>query len=415
MAGFSMVESPAQVVIIGAGHAGCQLAFSLRDKGFTGQIALVNGEPEQPYQRPPLSKAYMERGQADILWFRQAEAYAARNIRLVSGQATAVDREARTVTLGDNTEIAYNHLVFATGTRTRPLPEILLDQGLRTLKTLKDAEKLRCALSKAQSLCIIGAGFIGLELASYASRLGKRVEIVESGVRPMARAVSGSISAYFLNRHRAAGVTFHLGRLIRSVNRTDGRTILTLDDGTVVEADVVVAAIGVTAEVGLAQAAGLDVDDGILVDRHLQTKDPAISAIGDCARYPSVHAGTSLRLESVQNANDHARLLADRLTGGTAVYEALPWFWSDQGTDKLQIAGLPGPAEREVLRGTPESGRFSVFSLRQGRLFAAESVNMPADHMMARRLISAGDFVDAEALGDPDIPHRALLKERKET
>ncbi|WP_420006338.1 NAD(P)/FAD-dependent oxidoreductase [Arenibacterium sp. LLYu02] len=401
-------------MILGAGHAGSQLAVALRDKGFTGGITLVNGEAEAPYQRPPLSKTYMANGQGDALWFLKPESYVAKDIRLVAGPAISVDRASRSVTLADGTSVYFGHLVFATGTLNRPLPGPWAKGGVRTLKTLQDAMALRAMLDQTRSLAIIGGGFIGLELAAYANRRGIDVDIVERGPRLMARAVSEPISDYFLGRHRAAGVRVHLERGVDSLDRVGRLTRLTLDGDSHVEADLVIAAIGVTAETSLAQAAGLAVEDGILVDEQLRTEDPAISAIGDCARYPSAHAGAPLRLESVQNANDHARLVAGRLTGTPATYDALPWFWSDQGADKLQIAGLPGAADRWVRRGTAESGRFTIFSFRNGRMFAAESVNMPADHMVARRLIASGGRVDADALAAPEIALKTFLQHRQD-
>ncbi|MBR9765144.1 MAG: FAD-dependent oxidoreductase [Rhodobacteraceae bacterium] len=414
MPGDRIGGAPDSVVILGAGHAGSQLAVALRDKGFTGGITLVNGEAEAPYQRPPLSKAYMANGQGDALWFLKPESYVAKDIRLVAGPAISVDRADRSVTLADGTSVGYGHLVFATGTRNRPLPGPWADRGVRTLKTLRDATALRAMLDQTRSLAIIGGGFIGLELAAYANRRGIDVDIVERGPRLMARAVSEPISEHFLAQHRAAGIRVHLDTGVASLDRVGRLTRLTLDGDSHVEADLVIAAIGVTAETSLAQAAGLAVEDGILVDEQLRTEDPAISAIGDCARFPSAHADAPLRLESVQNANDHARLVAGRLTGTPATYDALPWFWSDQGADKLQIAGLPGAADRRVRRGTAESGRFTVFSFRDGRLFAAESVNMPADHMVARRLIASGGIVDADALATPENALKTFLQHRQD-
>ena len=400
------------VIIIGAGHAGFQLAASLRQSGFAERIVLLNDEGHLPYQRPPLSKAYLKgTGGPDSLMFRPDKFYRDQNIDLIVDHATSIDRQARKVALASGTSLDYGHLVLATGARNRLLdiPNANLE-GVRYLRILDESEALRHLIGPGQRVVVIGAGFIGLEFAATARGKGMEVDVVELGARVMARAVTAEISEFFQARHAAAGIRIYLGVQVTSIE-ADGAKVtgVSLSDGRHLPADLIVVGVGVLPNVELAAEAGLPVASGIVVDEHLATSDPNISAIGDCALFTSQRFGGSLRLESVQNATDHARCVAARLTGKLEVYDGLPWFWSDQGPDKLQIAGLTTGYDRVVVRGDREQNAFSAFCYRGGQLLGIESVNRAGDHMFGRRLLGANGSITPEQAADSSFDLKAAL------
>jgi 3-phenylpropionate/trans-cinnamate dioxygenase ferredoxin reductase component len=380
------------VVIVGAGQAGYQVAASLRDKGYPGRVVLVGNEPGIPYQRPPLSKAYLTGALPDArLALRPMTFYAKHDIDLIAGDAVGIDRERHRLRLADGRELAYGHLVLATGARNRelPVPGAQLD-GVLGLRTKADADRIRQHLGTARDIVVIGGGFIGLEFAASAAKLGLTVTVVEVAERVMRRAVSPIVSQHYEALHERHGNRVVRGVAVSGLHGTKHVTAVELADGTVLLAGVVVVGVGVVPNTELAAAAGLAVDDGVVVDAHMSTSDDDISAIGDCAAYPSTHTGGHVRLESVQNAVDHARCLAARLTGTAEPYTALPWFWSEQFDARLQIAGISAGYDSSVVRGDPAAGAFSVFCFRGERLVAVESVNRVPDHMAARRLLTAG-------------------------
>src|SRR5450755_2459142 len=384
-----MTQGP--VLIVGAGHAGFQLAASLRQHGFGGRIGLINDEAHLPYQRLPLSKAYLKgEGRPDSLMFRPDKFYRDQNIELIADHAAFIDRAAHRLLLASGSFLDYGHLVLATGARNRLLdiPNANLED-VRYLRILDESEALRRRIATARHVVVIGAGFIGLEFAATARAKGLEVDVVEVGSRVMARAVTAEISEFFQERHTAAGIRIHLGVQATSIE-SDGTNVtgVSLSDGHHVPADLVVVGIGVLPNVELAAEAGLPVAAGIIVNEQLLTSDPDISAIGDCALFASPRFGGSLRLESVQNATDHARCVASRLTGDARTYDGMPWFWSDQGPDKLQIAGLTTGYDQVVVRGDPGQGAFSVFCYKAGQLVGIESVNRAGDHMFGRRLLA---------------------------
>ncbi|WP_226623540.1 NAD(P)/FAD-dependent oxidoreductase [Alloyangia pacifica] len=367
------------VVIIGAGQGGLQAAMSLRQDGFEGTITLIGAEPGLPYQRPPLSKAYLKSGDAGALQLRPESFFESKQITLVEGTwVDSIDREARRVHAADRV-FSYDHLILATGTRNLrpPIPgaELALD-----LRTREDAARLRAALDRPMRCAVIGGGFIGLEFAAVARALGHEVTVAEAAPRLMARAVSPETSARFLAMHRDMGTRVHLGDPVCEV-REDG---ISLASGTRIEADLVLMAAGVIPNTELATAAGLAVDNGVVVDAQLLTTDPAISVLGDCAVFPDPATGRPVRLESVQAATDHARLISKRLTGkADAPYAAVPWFWSDQADCKLQIAGLAGAGDCSVTR---EDG--ATFRFAGERLSAVETVNDARTHMQSRKRLA---------------------------
>jgi|SRR5579872_4355437 len=362
------------VVIVGAGQAGFQVAWSLRTEGFSESITLIGDEPYLPYQRPPLSKGFLlGKQELESATLRPEKFYQDQRIDLILGERVAsIDRASRRVVLASGAGIPYDSLVLATGARVRKLP----DPSALYLRDLDDAARLKDRLDRASRVLVIGGGFIGLEVASAARATGKDVTVVELQPRLMARCVAPVISDFFRDLHRRHGVEILFGA-----------------GAPPPPADLVVTGIGVTPNLELAQEAGLPVSDGIGIDDHLRTADPRIYAIGDCA----VH-GQRGRLESVQNAVDQARCAAANIAGKNQPYTAVPWFWTDQFDAKLQMAGLSGAADQTVIRGT--APRFSVFYFRSGRLIAVDSLNRPADHMAARKLLAAGSTLTPEQAAD---------------
>ena len=394
------------IVIVGAGQAGYQVAASLRQEGFEGAITLVGDEPGVPYQRPPLSKAYLL-GKVGVaaLRFRPPEYFDEHRITRAQGSVAAIDRARREVHLASGEKLAYDHLVLATGARNRvpTVPGMTLD-GVFGLRSLADADGLSQRLGSAKRAVVIGAGFIGLEFAAVAAARGISVDVLELGTRPMARAVSTITSRVFDQAHSSWGVQIHYGQSLAAIHGVDGHvTGVQLSNGEALPADLVVYGIGVLPNAELASEAGLAVSNGIVVDAQLLTSDPAVSAIGDVVSFPSPWAQQPIRLESVQNAVDQAKAVAARLMGKpTGSYTALPWFWTDQGELKLQIAGLSDGHDETVVLGSETQRQISVLCFRAGRLVAVESCNRPADHMAARKLIARHtslSAVEASAAG----------------
>ncbi len=405
-----MTQAP--VLIVGAGHAGFQLAASLRQHGFGERIGLINDEAHLPYQRPPLSKAYLKgEGRPDSLMFRPEKFYRDQNIELIADRAVSIDRAARRLSLASGAVLDYGHLVLATGARNRLLdiPNANL-KDVRYLRTLDESEALRQRIGSGRGVVVIGAGFIGLEFAATARAKGLEVDVAELGARVMARAVTAEISQFFQDRHTAAGIRIHLRVQATSIE-SDGVNVtgVSLSDGRHLPADLVVVGVGVLPNIELAAQAGLPVASGIIVNEQLLTPDPDISAIGDCALFASPRFGGSLRLESVQNATDQARCVAARLTGDAKTYDGLPWFWSDQGPDKLQIAGLTTGYDQVVVRGDPGQGSFSAFCYKSGQLVGIESINRASDHVFGRKILGLNRSITPEQAADASFDLKAAL------
>lgn len=380
------------VVIVGAGQGGFQVAASLRQEGYQGAITLIGDEPGLPYQRPPLSKAYLlGKISATALLFRPMDFYTQQNIELVHDQAVAVDRNNRQVRLASGRAVPYDHLVLAMGAHNRPLSVPGADaHGVFGIKTKADADELAPLAKEARHVVVVGAGFVGLEFAAVAAANGATVHVLELGDRPMARAISREMSDLFRAAHEAWGVHFEfrqgIGQILSEGGKVSG---VVTAEGKTLPADLVVYGIGVIPNVQLALEAGLDIDNGIKVDSTLLTSDAHISSLGDVASFPCIQNGQKpLRLESVQNAVDQGRAIAARLVGKPAPYTALPWFWTDQGNLKLQIAGMSMGYDNTVALGTPESGQLSVLCFRDDQLVAVESCNRPGDHMAARKILA---------------------------
>jgi 3-phenylpropionate/trans-cinnamate dioxygenase ferredoxin reductase component len=402
------------VAIVGAGQAGFQVAASLRQEGFAGRVVLIGDEPVLPYQRPPLSKSYLA-GQSgvDELWLRPSEFYAKQKIDLISGEeVAAVDRQTRRLCLTSAREISWDHLVLATGARYRPLPVPGAElDGVLPLRTLADADVLRQQLNETRHVVVVGAGFIGLEFAAVAIAHRADVHILEITHQPMGRVVSEPTSRFFTDAHIGWSAKFSLGTGVVRILGANGRaTGIETTDGRQLPADLVLICIGVIPNAELAHGAGLTVDNGIAVDQFLATSDPAIFAIGDCANFPTPYAVGRVRLESVQNAVDQARCVAAHIGGRPEAYQKVPWFWSDQGDLKLQIAGITAGHDHSVIRGDPADGSFSVFCFRGGRLIGVESINRTADHVAARRLLVGDPALSPEQAADGSYDLRAHVR-----
>jgi 3-phenylpropionate/trans-cinnamate dioxygenase ferredoxin reductase subunit len=402
------------IVVVGNGQAGIQLVDSLRTEGHTGLITVIGEEPHEPYHRPPLSKDYLAVGSTpQPLPLRAGKFFTENDVDSRLGvSATAVDRDARTVALDDGSRLRYSALVLATGAANRRLnvPGSTLG-GIHGLRTLSDAEAVHAGLAGARSVVVIGAGFIGMEFAAAARQRGLDVTVLESADRPMARALSPVMSSYFADAHARSGVELRFGEGIAAFEGRDGHVCRAVSTtGQAYPADLVLVGIGVVPRTELAASAGLAVDNGIIVDGGMRTADPAIFALGDCASYPGDHTGARTRLESIQNATDQARHTARSILGSNEGYAELPWFWSQQGPLKLQIAGLGQRGDETVLRGDPAAGKFSVFCYRNGELAAVESINHPADHMAARRLLSRGRSISPQDAVNPDFDFKACSR-----
>lgn len=403
-----------RTVIIGTGQAGAQLAVSLREYGYRDEIVLIGDEPDVPYQRPPLSKKYLARTSTlDDLLVRPESYYFSENIRLLTSvRVFSIDRDSKNLALDNGSTLDYDHLVIATGARNRELPmEGKRPGNLKYLRSLRDATELREALPGVRDVAVIGAGFIGLEFASVARSMGANVTVVEAAPRILGRAVSEPMATYLHSSHEKQGTRILTGTGVKEFERDargDVRAIHTADEE--IPVDLVVVGIGVIPNCALADQSGLDVENGIVVDGYLQTpQDPAISGIGDCVSFPHTPHEGAVRLESVQNATAQARYLARRLAGANESdepYEAVPWFWSHQGPEKLQIAGLATSEDQAVAFGEQDDAGFSVCRFRDGVLTAVESVNRSGDHMAARRALST-----AQPLFRESIQHGQSLKE----
>lgn len=407
------------IVIIGGGHAAAPLCAALAEAGLGAQVHLVCAEPVLPYQRPPLSKAYLK-NPAETLQAHRADAwYAQAGITVHRADpATAIDRAAKTVTLQSGTVLPYAQLVLATGTRARRLTQ--LPAGLANVAALRDAtdaDTLRGALAGARSLTVLGGGFIGLEVAATARAQGLDVQVIEVAPRLLGRSTSAALSAHVLATHRAAGIRVDLGAQLGDVEHDGQRLQAITVNGQRQPVDLLLLGIGAEAEDSLARAAGLTCDNGIVVDAALRTSDPAILAIGDVARFPVntrwAAGGGLLRLESVQNATDQARAAALTLQGQSPVYAALPWFWSEQGALRLQMAGLlpaagtPGLASHR--RPGASDASFSLLHYLGEQLVCVESVNAPMDHVMSRKLLEAGLSPAPATACDPAVALKSLL------
>jgi 3-phenylpropionate/trans-cinnamate dioxygenase ferredoxin reductase subunit len=400
----------AHVVVVGAGQAGSAVVAKLRGLGFDGQITLVGEEPAPPYQRPPLSKAYlMGEMEEERLWLRSNAFYAEQNITLRLGEkVSAIDRAAKTLTVGDQT-LSYDHLVLTTGSTPRRLPAAIGGDlaGVYTVRTLADVDAMRAEFAPGRRVVIVGGGYIGLEAAAVARKLGLEVTVLEMAPRILQRVAAPETSDYIRALHQAHGVTIlestGLDRLLGTGNVSGVR----LQDGRELPADFVIAGVGIIPGQALAEAAGLEIENGIKTDAHGRTSDPFIWSAGDCASFP--WKGGRIRLESVGNAIDQSEVVAENILGAGKDYVAKPWFWSDQYDCKLQIAGLNTGYDNIVTRG-PEGEGVSFWYYQGDTLLAVDAMNDPRGYMVGKRLIEMGKSPEKAMISDLSVQLKDLLK-----
>jgi 3-phenylpropionate/trans-cinnamate dioxygenase ferredoxin reductase component len=407
-----LAEARPHIVVVGAGHAGGSAVAMLRQFGWQAAITLIGEEPLPPYQRPPLSKAWLK-GEADgdSLLLRPAQFYADQDIGLrLSTRVAAIDPAARLVLLDDGETLAYDHLILALGSRARRIPLPGLDfAGVLELRTAADADRVKAVLAPGQHLAIIGGGYIGLEVAASTRALGAAVTVLEREDRVLARVASPALSDFFYMTHRAHGVAFELGCRIEALEGDGAVTGVRLSDGRVIACDAVLVGVGAVANDELARTAGLACDSGIVVDLAARTSDPAIFAIGDCTRRPLPLYERYWRLESVPNALEQAKQAASAICGRPPPAPEVPWFWSDQYDLRLQIAGMPFDATQIVLRGDPASGGFAVFHLADdNRLLAVEAVNAPPEFLGGKAMIGRRQRLDPARIRDLSVTVKQL-------
>lgn len=390
------------IVVIGAGQAGSALCAKLRELGFDGRLTLVGEEPVPPYQRPPLSKKYMQGDMALERMFLRPEAfYADRDIALRLGtRAVGIDTDTRQVALSDGTTLGYGALALTTGAPPLRLPAAIGGRlpGVHTMRTLSDADALAAECQPGRHMLVVGGGYIGLEAAAVAASSGLKVTLVEQAPRILCRVAAQETADWFRDLHARHGVEIIEGTGVARLVEQDGRVGgAVLSDGREIDADFVVVGIGIRPATGLAEAAGIDVDNGIAVDALGRTSVPGIWAAGDCASFP--YRGGRIRLESVPNAIEHAEATAAAMLGGTEPYVARPWFWSDQYDVKLQIAGLNAGYDRVVVRD--DAGARSHWYYAGDRLLSVDAMNNPRAYMVAKRMIEAGQSPAPDTVLDP--------------
>lgn len=405
----------ADVVIVGAGHGGAQVALALRTNGFEGSILMIGRESEPPYERPPLSKEYLARDKEfERLYIRPPQFWADKNVTLKLGaEVTAVDAAGHQVTLGDGTTVNYGKLVWAAGGDPRKLTCAGADlAGVHAVRTREDVDRLMGELDAgAKKVVVIGGGYIGLEAAAVLTKLGCSVTLLEALPRILARVAGPEISAFYEADHRAHGVDLRTSVAVDSLEGASGKvTGVKLADGEVIPAEIVIVGIGIIPSVAPLLAAGAEGGNGVNVDDHCRTTLPDIFAIGDCAAFACAFAeGAVMRVESVQNANDMGTCVAKAICGDPQPYHAFPWFWSNQYDLKLQTAGLSVGYDQTVLRGDPATRAFSVLYLKSGRLIALDCVNVIKDYVQGRKLVEAGTVIDPAKLADTAVPLKDLL------
>ncbi|TKC99462.1 NAD(P)/FAD-dependent oxidoreductase [Polyangium fumosum] len=409
-----------RIVIVGAGQAGGELAAGLRKQGYPGRIVLLGDEPHPPYQRPPLSKGFLL-GKVALaeLYLKPLATYERFDIELRLGaRVEAIDRTTRALALQDGSRLSYDKLVLATGGRARRLPLPGLPrapiENLFSVRSIADIEAMRAKFVAGNRLVLVGGGYVGLEVAAVAVQLGLRVTVLEAAPRLLARVTGPEVSTFIEQLHHERGVDFRLACEVQGLELDEAgcqvRAVRIVRHGIPeqIDADLVLVGIGLVPNTELASAAGLAVDDGIVVDEYACTSDPAILAIGDCANQPSAFAGGRLRLESVPNAIEHARVAAATLMGKREPSAAIPWFWSDQYGLKLQMVGLSAGYEQCVTRGSAGGKEFSAFYLKDNRILAADVLGRPAEFMAAKRLVASRAQVDVTRLGDAAVPLASL-------
>ena len=402
-----------RIVIVGGGQAAGQACASLRQEGYEGALTLVSEEPRPPYQRPPLSKQYLSGEQGiERVSLRPEKFYEDNNVELVLGVAvTQLDCDGREVKLAGGRSLGYDKLVLATGSRVRRLdglPGADLG-GIHYLRTIEDADGIRQGLSAAKNVVIVGGGYIGLEVASVAAEANASVTLLEAESRILARVATEQLSEFFAGVHTDRGVTIRTSASVTGFSGQGAVSGVTLASGDEVPADLVVIGVGIVPNVELAEEAGIRCDNGIVVDEYCRTSQEDVLAAGDCTSHPNALLGRNIRLESVPNAMEQARIAAATISGNPKPYTAEPWFWSDQYDLKLQMAGFAEGADSHVVRGDPQTNQFITFHLRGGVVVGADAVNSVREFLPCRKLVATGASPDPAALADASIPVKELV------
>ena len=400
------------VVIAGAGHAAGQLVTSLKQKNYDGKIVLVGDEPYLPYQRPPLSKKFLAGAmEAERLFVKPASFYDDADIELrLETEITAIDRDGKCLRSSDGDDIPYDKLVLAFGSRARQLPvEGAKLKCVHYLRSIADVDRIREDFQSGRRLVVVGAGYIGLEVAAVAQQAGLDVTVIEMANRVMSRVVSPEISDFYQIEHTNQGVRFRLSTGVSALTGKKRVKSVTTSEGEEIPADLVVIGVGILPNTELATEAGLDVDNGIVVDDHCRTGDPDVYAVGDCTSHPNAIYGRRLRLESVHNAVEQAKTAAANICGQDTSYSQVPWFWSDQYDLKLQIAGLSEGYDSVAIRGNPAERSFSCLYLKENRLIAVDAINAPRDFVQSKQLIADHVEIDQDSLGDETAALKDLV------
>ena len=379
-----------ELVVVGAGQAGIQCIASLRKEGYSGSITLIGEENHLPYQRPPLSKGFLSGATAsDRLYLKKLEFFQENSIQLDLGvKATKIDRENCLVHLSDNKTIGYDKLVLATGSRVRKLnfPGSNLD-GINYLRGIDDATLLKDGLLKSKNLVIVGAGYIGLEVAAVATEFDINITVIEMADRVMNRTVDPIISQYYEKLHINNGIKFILNESLEKVDGNNTVEHVICSGGSSIQADILVIGAGVIPNVELAEGSGLSCENGISVDQYGLTEDMKVFACGDCTNHPNEKLNRRLRLESVHNAMEQSKTVASSIMGKKTAYNQIPWFWSDQYDHKLQIVGLSGDQDEVLMRGSQEESKFMLFYLKEEEIIAIDAVNNPKEFLICRKLV----------------------------
>ena len=397
------------IVIIGAGHAAGQAAASLRQAKFAGPITIIGDEAHVPYQRPPLSKQYLAGTQlADKVYLRAEKFYADKDIQLMlDTRATQIDSSTKTINLDNGETIAYEKLLISTGSRPRKLSIEGSDlSGIHYLRTMDDVDGIRADVKPGANLVIVGGGYIGLEVAAVGIELGMNVHVLEMEERILQRVTTPEMSAYYHKLHTDRGVHIHTQTGVTGFSG-NGSVEKVLCGDESFDADIVIVGIGIIPNTEIAEEAGIHCENGIVVDDHCRTSDPDIYAAGDCTNHPNPLMNKRLRLESVPNAMDQARVSTANMLGDDKVYAAIPWFWSDQYDLKLQMVGFSADGDSQVLRGDMDTHQFAIFYLKDGKVVAADAVNSPKEFMLCKQLV--GKPADAAKLADPETDLKSLL------
>lgn len=401
------------VAIVGAGHGGAQAAIALRQKGFSGSIALIGAEPDHPYERPPLSKEYLAGEKPfERLLIRPPAFWQERGVQLLLGrQVDRVDAGAHLIELSDGAAIGYRSLVWATGGTPRRLACGGADlRGVHAVRNRADVDQMLAELRHVERVVVIGGGYIGLEAAAVLSKLGKRVTLLEALDRVLARVAGEAVSRFYEAEHRAHGVDLRTSATVDCIEGEESVTGVRLASGELIRAQMAIVGIGIAPAVGPLAQAGAAVGNGVEIDEHCRTSLPDVFAIGDCALHANRFAeGARVRLESVQNANDQANVVASAIVGEDKPYDAVPWFWSNQYDLRLQTVGLSIGHDAAITRGDPGSRSFSVVYLKHGCVIALDCVNATKEYVQGRKLVQDGARIDPALLADASVPLKEMV------